>query len=472
MKKALISIGIGRTGGSLPPLKGAVQDARDIYAWGQRQGFDCTLLVDEANKVRVADAFEALQEYLNAGTYSQIVVYFSGHGILQAPGCELWLMSAAPGNPNEVINVPASMTNARSCGLEHVVFISDACRTLPTNLHQAALGQGGHLFPYLNIQSPLPELDVYYATLPGDPAHEITGDEAAKRERGLFTGCLLDALSGGVHEVLTDLDISGVLSRVVHGRPLKIWLATAVPIAAEHASVVLRQKPEIRIESDNSKFLARFSSNHQPPNAASVSAQHHHSVDSVNGANRAARRLIPSRAARAGACAAHNPARTTAANSPQPTDSRFRDQLAQSLAIASSFDADIAVFGGAVTAGFWHHGKLKESSRGDAFLLHLPETVVSEAPMHPLRRTLTLTLEDGSCIPLNAPQGYVTTVNLDGVRIGSINCVAKRRSAGGGGSPTAGAEIDQLRIEAALLARSRETLARLARRCRPLPGIG
>jgi Caspase domain len=453
MKKALISIGIGKTDGSLLPLKGAVQDARDFSDWGQRQGFDTTLLIDDKHKIRAADAYEALKAYLDAGSYSQVVVYFSGHGILQAPDCELWLMSGAPSNPNEVINVRASMSNARYCGLEHVVFISDACRTLPTDMRQATVGLGSALLPYMGIHSPSSELDVYYATLPGDSALEISLDEAVKRDRGLFTSCLLDALSGKVGDVLENLNVSGVMNRVVPGRPLKIWLGTAVPLAAEKESIVLRQKPEIRIESDNSRFLARFDSNHQPSSASPPLDQRHHiQKQFVRDENR--QRLVPSRGTRANLMT-----RTPLPRPTQPTTrsrtSNFASQLARDLAMARSLDADIAVFGGAPETGFWAHGHLESSSHDGTFLLHLRDAEESGGRRKtPMKRTLALAFEDKICVPLNALEGYITTVHFEGSRVVAINYVVKASPLGPGYvSPISDSDMDSLRVEAAVLAR-------------------
>lgn len=275
MAKALIAIGVGNTSGdSFPALKGAVQDAEAFHEWGKAQGFDCKLFVDGGDsKVRFPDVFEALADFVEMGTYSQIVVYFSGHGVLQAPDCELWLLSGAPRTPSEVINVRGSIANARASGVEHVVFISDACRSLPTDMAQAALSLGSSLFPIVHYKPPLPEVDVFYATLPGDVALEVPPDAANQRDRGLMTQCLLEALEGRVPEVIHAFVEAGETSHVVPCRPLKAWLTAELPLAAAAISLQLQQMPEARIESDPSrKYLAKLASGTPAPQLRPSSA--------------------------------------------------------------------------------------------------------------------------------------------------------------------------------------------------------
>jgi len=451
MKKALISIGIGRNSGTLPLLKGAVQDARDMHAWGAQQGFDCTLLVDDEDKVLTADAYEAFRQYLDAGTYSQIVVYFSGHGILQAPDCELWLMSTAPGNPNEVINLRGSLTNARSSGLEHVVFISDACRSLPTSLSQAAVGPGATLLPYLDLASPSPALDVYYATLPGNPAHELAATESNMPMRGLFTRCMLDALEGKVGEVLKDLDISGVMNRVVPGHPLRVWLTTTVPEAAEAESIVLRQRPEIRIESTEDKFLAQFPSDHRPARGTPRSVGGGQRKPSNTREAQGPRRLMPSRATRSRAGA------MSGAGLPTPellAASPYEAQLVRSLGEARSLNADVAVFGGVSLEFYVGKHRLEASSRGDASVLRLPKSPIPIPGHEASVCAVMLKLDNGVVVPLTVLPGYTAVVNLDGARVDSVNYVSRKAIRPDEASPLADAELDLLRSSAAQLVRS------------------
>ena len=147
MRRALVAIGVDSTASSFPALKAAALGARQIYDWAGRQDFDRTLLTDEAGaKVRLADVYDAVKTFVDKGVYDQLVLYFSGHGVLMAPDCEAWLLSGAPDNQNEAINVAGSIANARTCGIEHLVVYSDACRSIPTQWRSAMLTPGT-IFP-------------------------------------------------------------------------------------------------------------------------------------------------------------------------------------------------------------------------------------------------------------------------------------------------------------------------------------
>jgi hypothetical protein len=273
MRKALVAVGVDKAGTGFPPLSAAASGAKQIADWGKKQGFDVTLVSDSGRtKVKVADVYDAVDKVVKARVYSQLVLYFSGHGVLQAPDCEVWLLSGAPDNPNESINVNGSIIRARSSGIEHVVVISDACRSLPPTLTVGSLSPGT-LFSPKKPKPPLPEVDVFYATLPGDPAYEVNPTKAVKSYRGLLTQCMIEALTGKVPAVIRDLVESGKTRHVVPSRPLKIHVEDEVPNAAAKISIKLEQDPDVRVESDLPKYLAeigglRVSAGASPPSPA------------------------------------------------------------------------------------------------------------------------------------------------------------------------------------------------------------
>src|SRR5262249_36100436 len=122
----------------------------------------------------------------------RLVVYFSGHGFLVGTS-EFWLLSRAPSNPNEAINVAGSVEAARDCGIPHVVFISDACRSTTDSLGTQSV-RGYQIFPGQRvIRDPRAEVDRFYATLPGDPALEVPVAKSAPAYEGIYTSCLLSA---------------------------------------------------------------------------------------------------------------------------------------------------------------------------------------------------------------------------------------------------------------------------------------
>jgi hypothetical protein len=96
MKRAAIVIGVNRTGG-MTELQAAVKGATDFQAWARAQRCKTTLLVDgPKKKVTVEKIFDEVKKVVDAGTFDQLIVFFSGHGILSAPLAEFWLLYKAP----------------------------------------------------------------------------------------------------------------------------------------------------------------------------------------------------------------------------------------------------------------------------------------------------------------------------------------------------------------------------------------
>jgi hypothetical protein len=267
MKRALVAVGVNKTASVFPPLNAAAQGAIQIADWGKQQGFDVTLLHDgNGNKVSISDVFAAVSAIVAARVYSQLVIYFSGHGILLSPDAEVWLLSGAIANPNEAINLSGSIVAARASAIPHIVFVSDACRSMPTNF-RLGLVSPGLIFPAANPKAPTPEVDLFYATLPGDPALEVPPDDAEKSFRGLLTSCMLKALSGVPATLIEQTTDAGTVRRVVASRPLKIHLARAIPDAASAVSITLRQDPDVRVESALPKYLAEVTTTQPAPEA-------------------------------------------------------------------------------------------------------------------------------------------------------------------------------------------------------------
>jgi hypothetical protein len=416
MAKALIAIGVGSTtGGSFPKLKGAVKDAKAFHAWGKAQGFDCELFVDSGQKkVRFADVFDALDKFVSKGIYSQIVVYFSGHGLLKAPDCELWLLSGAPRIPSEVINVRGSIDNARASGVEHVVFISDACRSLPTDMTQASLSVGNSLFSFVNYAPPLPEVDVFYETLPGNVALEVPPDATNQRDRGLMTQCLLAALEGRVPEVIHAFDEAGEASRVVPCRPLKTWLTAALPLAAAAISLRLQQMPEARIESDPSrKYLAKVTPLAPRPSSAAQAYRPLAMETMATFAAAGTRRLIASNAS--GGAKRRGRTRDAAPTlghtlTSSSTRAASIAKIIQSTATAPS-DASVSIKG-AVLRSVAGAGQMELVTNNCDSWINLPSG--SGSP-------LALRFDNGSGFIVAPIPGYVTTVVVQDGRIATMN---------------------------------------------------
>lgn len=254
-KRAAICIGVDHAG-TMPPLQAAAKGAGEVGVWARSQGCDTTLLVDDAGvKVSAGDIFDAVKACVEARTYEQLIIYFSGHGVLTAPGAEYWLLSRAPENPNEAVNLFRSIEDARNSGIPHVVFVSDACRSSATGPPLSGV-TGGTIFPNVGYGPTRAEVDVFYATRPGDPAWEVAKEQATKHYRGIFTDFLLTAVKTPERVLVDEVSAGPTSVAVVTSRKLKPHLEAAVPAGAADLDVRIRQTPEVRVESALPKYFA------------------------------------------------------------------------------------------------------------------------------------------------------------------------------------------------------------------------
>lgn len=254
MPRAAICIGVNHAG-SMTPLNAAAKGATDFGDWAKGQGCDTTLLVDENGaRVSVTDIFDAVEIHVKKGTYEQLVVYFAGHGILSAPGVEYWLLSRAPENPNEAVNLFRSIEDARSCGIPHVVFVSDACRSSVNGPPLSAIS-GATIFPNLGPRRTRGEIDIFYATRPGDPAWELPLSKAVGDYRGVFTEFLLEAVKMPATDLVEQSPGPPPLD-VITSRKLKPLLESSVPARAADIDLRVRQTPEVQVGTALPQYFA------------------------------------------------------------------------------------------------------------------------------------------------------------------------------------------------------------------------
>ena len=256
MSRCAVVVGVNKTG-DLPVLHAAASGAREFAAWATSQGIDVTLLTDDNGSVSLGNVNAAIRNYVQQRTFGQLIVFFSGHGILRAPDYELWLLSGAPDDPNDAVNVPGSIWLARNVGIPHVVIVSDACRSRP-NTSRLSQIQGGVIFPNESPRTPRPAVDVFYAALPGDPALEVSATDAAENYRGIFTECLLKGLRGEVPDLIVNIGHSHLNETkwVIPSWQLKPYLEEEVPGAAASVHIKLQQDPDIRVESHPPNYFA------------------------------------------------------------------------------------------------------------------------------------------------------------------------------------------------------------------------
>ena len=189
--RGAVVIGVDRPH-NLPPLSAAASGAKKVADWLKNsEGFEVKLLADFEKPVLASEIYAAVDDFVMRGTLEQLIVYFSGHGFLLGRA-EYWLLSQAPDNPNEAINLDGSVELARDCGIPNVAFISDACRSTSDSLRAQSV-HGYQIFPTPgNVREPRAEVD-RFATLPGDPALEVPVAKSTAGYEAIYTACFLDA---------------------------------------------------------------------------------------------------------------------------------------------------------------------------------------------------------------------------------------------------------------------------------------
>jgi hypothetical protein len=260
LQRAAVLIGVKKTGG-LPTLQAVEQGLETITNWLEKQpgmrdaegNLRVALLSDAAGAPVTAEGVQnAIQRFVDEGTIEQLFVYFAGHGANKSYN-EYWLLSGAPRNANEAINVAGSVPLAAQCGIPHVVMISDACRTAAASI-QAQTVQGSIIFPN-DAPSGMPGfVDVFYATLVGKPSLEV-GDaaDAAARFLAVYTTSLVAGLEGKA-ELTAEQDGGKTVQRV-KAWPLQEYLAEAVPalLVQRGVSLGVSQTPAAEIRSNPRK---------------------------------------------------------------------------------------------------------------------------------------------------------------------------------------------------------------------------
>jgi Caspase domain len=125
--RAAVVIGVNKIR-DLPVLRAAVSGAKLVADWLCAEGFEVKLIVDENGPVTADRIKRAVFELVDRGTLSQLIVYFSGHGVCVSFN-EFWLLTGAPADGNEAVSLVECWELAHRSGIANVVFISDPCRS-------------------------------------------------------------------------------------------------------------------------------------------------------------------------------------------------------------------------------------------------------------------------------------------------------------------------------------------------------
>lgn len=420
MKRAALIIGVDRTG-DLPVLRDAAKGARRVEQWAQAQGFhSIDIFTDEGGKtVEVRDVKKAIRKIVDSGTFEQLLVYFAGHGVNIAYG-EYWLLTGAPSDTQEAINVSGSENLARYCGIPHVMFVSDACRTAAEGVRAQRI-TGSEIFPNETVIGQEAPVDMLMACALGRPALEVRDPQTSAREfSALYTGALVDALTGRQLDIL-EWEVQGTERiAIVRLRPLKKYLAVEVPrrIASLNLVTKLTQIPDGRIISEDA-WIALLKG----------IAQTQTSTPNILDGPSLGRAPVPRGPARSAA----EPVTTATLSSTLLATALDGDEAKMGLAlegvrtttiargadIARTFDATVTPFGPT------HHEsecgiKIRGGHFVDAFsvgatvrLFQSPGDVIRVESMTHAGATVLLTLESGRGLALPMLPGFIVALTVE-----------------------------------------------------------
>jgi hypothetical protein len=254
IRKAAIVIGVDNTGG-LTPLASAARCAREIASWLEGEGYDVACLTDDDPDSPVTTDLitKAIDRFVTTPPrYHQLVVYFSGHGYWHAR-TDIWLLSKAPVRTEEGINLDGAIDLARYSGIPNVVFISDACRSIP-DARTGALMKGIDAFPNLADVETASKIDVFKATSDAQQAYEGMIDG---KPSSVLSHALLSAFVEPTPVMVREIVENGTTVRVVPNRRLESFLQEKVGAALASINPGLMQKIEANVPSSDDVYLAR-----------------------------------------------------------------------------------------------------------------------------------------------------------------------------------------------------------------------
>ena len=258
MSRAILMIGVSTTASNqFAALQDVQRSIERVHDWAKSQDIKFKIILTDAAGPLGVDAIkDAIRKLIDENDdLEQLIVYFSGHGVVNAYN-EYWLLSRAPDDPNAAINVEASITQARMGPVPHVVFISDACRTATRDIATGRIS-GSSLFDTWPSTDFEQTVDVFFATKLGAPALEIPVGEdppGNHRYRSVFSEVLVDGLENRLPNLQPDAQ------GFIRPRALKDALKAAVParLIASNLPTLVSQAPDARITSGGVEWVAKF----------------------------------------------------------------------------------------------------------------------------------------------------------------------------------------------------------------------
>lgn len=430
MARAAILIGVNKTGG-LPVLSDAVEGARRMEAWALAQGMarkHVHLFTDDSGPVEIGPIKKAIRALVDSGTITQLVVYFAGHGVNIRYG-EYWLLSDAPIDASAAVNVEGSVVLARRSGIDHVVFVSDACRTAAEGV-QAQGVTGSEIFPNDPVDGPERAVDLFFATTLGRPALEVKSpDESSAAFRAVYTTAVLDAVGGKLPPAL--LEAPGMTPGfVVRPRSLKACLHAEMPrrLAALRVGVMVSQEPDARITSDDAAWIAGFDA--APVVAPAVAPSMPLEIDTPPTAPQP-RTAVPPGTVRRGSAAATARAAATrrldeALGGPRAGGARPATRATRAAPIrerpATPLAEPFGPLGFETNCGFKLRGATLADALASGAVVQRFDDDASLARVHPqgIARNVLLVLADQSSVLLPAIPGFIAALSFDAGELADV----------------------------------------------------
>ncbi len=254
-KRAAVVIGINKTG-NLAVLNSAAAGAEAVAEWLRSEGYDVECLTDKSKPVEKQTVENAIAKFVTRPPrYSMLVVYFSGHGYWHARS-DLWLLSGAPEITSEAINLDGAMDLARYSGIPNVVFISDACRSIPDS-RAGAFMKGIDAFPNYPEITNTSKVDVFKATSEAHAAYE--GDIEGEKQ-SIMTYALISAYKEPEPDMIREIMDGTDKVRVVPNRKLEDYLQNKINDILAGININLTQTIEAHVPSDDNVYIARVHS--------------------------------------------------------------------------------------------------------------------------------------------------------------------------------------------------------------------
>jgi hypothetical protein len=252
LNRAAVVIGVDRTGGQTP-LESAAAGARDLASFLREEGFDVKCLTDDSTPVTADDVVEAIESFVTLPPrYHLLVVYFSGHGYWQARS-DVWLLSGAPVKSREAVNLRTAEDGAKYSGIPNIVFISDACRSIP-NSRSGALVEGTPIFPNYDEITRTTKIDFFKATTESLPAYEVS---VGGKAQSVLTTALLSAFHAPEAKMVREVVDGANKLYVVPNRCLEEYLPRKVNEILESVDPNLSQNLDIDVPSSDDIYIGR-----------------------------------------------------------------------------------------------------------------------------------------------------------------------------------------------------------------------